>query len=286
MTQKKLPRHARRITTYAEYREVVKAFFEGHFTTVILVGRPGLSKSYEFARQIKAQKSGVIIKGSVSPYRAYQVCWNYQNETLVFDDAEILWSHREGRPLIRALTEMDKPCLVGWEKANPQLAKLGVPTRFRTSSPVALICNEFNFGSRAEYNAIADRSHFIFFDPTPLEVHKAVAKWFRDQQIFDYIGERLDYIPSLSVRCYKRAEEEKAAGMDWRHHIDSADCVAGAARHLLDLEQEKMPVEQRMRIWCEAHNKVRASYYNLKKKLLRSSGGTKLTAAPRVKLPK
>src|SRR6202035_6054621 len=61
-----------------------------------------------------------------------------------------------------------------------------------------------------------DRGHLVIFEPSPLEVHSHTAAWFWDQEIYDFMGERLHLIRDSSMRHYVAAWELKQAGLDWR----------------------------------------------------------------------
>jgi hypothetical protein len=52
------PEGAEVVTTFSEYERIADAFFNGHFSLLILVGRPGLSKSWEFEQRISKKKRG------------------------------------------------------------------------------------------------------------------------------------------------------------------------------------------------------------------------------------
>ena len=60
--------------------------------------------------------------------------------------------------------------------------------------------NRFAFGDAHEYDAIADRAHLVYFDPTPAEVHRNAAVWFWDQEIYNYIGQHLNLIDPTNSR--------------------------------------------------------------------------------------
>ena len=62
---------------------------------------------------------------------------------------------------------------------------------------------------------IRSRAIVLYFDPTNLEVHRAVARWYWDQQIHDYFGQHLSRLPPLDVRWYIHAYGDKLAGRDW-----------------------------------------------------------------------
>lgn len=135
-------------------------------------------------------------------------------------DSERLWAESSGRYLLRDLTECKPWKNVNWRTANKDFEREGIPKSFRTSSRVCLIMNRFAFGDALEYDAIVDRAQFLYFDPTPLEIHKNTALWFWDQEVFDFIGEHLHIINSskLSSRTYVKAYERKPKG-DWKEFI-------------------------------------------------------------------
>ena len=59
----------------------------------------------------------------------------------------------------------------------------------------------------------------LLFEPPPLEVHLQTVTWFWDQEIFDFIGERLHLIESPSMRSYRIAWELKQAAQNWRQFL-------------------------------------------------------------------
>ena len=254
---------AERVTTFADKAKIDRAFINHSYGLVIMVGRPGLSKSYTFEQRIKKGFKAFVFKGSASPYVAYRLCYENKDKPLILDDAEQLWSEREGRVLLRSLTEMVKPCTVQWAKKRQDDA----PVSFKTNSPVMMLCNKFTFGHQAEFAAIVDRGHLFVFDPSATEVHKH-AEWFDDEEIYEYIGERLAYLPDLSFRTYVRAAESKKAKRDWRKQLMAS--IDEHDRLLIDLElNEEISPAERVAAWIEGTGKCRATYFNRKAHLCR-----------------
>ena len=217
MQSSKVPPGTEIIRTYAEYGELINAFFQGCYQFLFIVGRPGLAKSYEFERRLS--RTGHLIKGWTAPLQAYIDAYRYRNQPLIFDDAEVLWKRPGGRVLMRSLTEHRPKKLVQWRSTAKELTKAGVPQSFRTSSKIAIVANRFSFGSEEERDAVLDRGHLVLFDPPPIEIHKRVGDWFWSQEIYDYLGERLHMLDSLSVRTYLKAWERNQAGGDWKKLI-------------------------------------------------------------------
>ena len=99
---------------------------------------------------------------------------------------------------------------------------------------MSLICNKLTPSQLEKFAAIIDRGHLVYFDPPPIEIHNETAKWFWDQEIYDYIGDRLDLVKDLSARTYTKAYERKEAGSDWKKWIDTVCCHDATMRLVKD----------------------------------------------------
>lgn len=261
-----IPRNAEIIKTFADYRKLVNAFFSRAFNLLVVVGKPGLSKSQEFQLRLRKGES-YRVKGHATPYHAYKELWRHKDQLIVIDDGELLWKEKDGRILLRSLTEAETYKEVFWASANKDLQKQGIPTSFRTRSKVAVICNKFVFGHADEYEAIMDRAQMVYFVPTPLEVHGNTAGWYWDQEIYDYIGSRLSVITNLTARTYIKAWEQKWAGMDWRRLIDEVYCYDFAVALVQELEASDNPKPQRIESFKDQTGMSQATYYNYVKML-------------------
>lgn len=278
MRSKSIPSDAEVVRTYDELGGFRDAFFNGEFHFLLLVGRPGLSKSWEFEERSKPYKDrdgneisvAHYIKGNVSPVVAYQRAYMHRNKLLTLDDAERLWADSPGRFLVRDLTECKPRKWVNWLTENNTLKRLGVPQSFETSSRVCLIMNRFAFGDAHEYEAIVDRAQFIYFDPTLLEIHKHTALWFWDQEIFDFIGGHLNIFDpqKLSARTYVKASERKSKG-DWQDFLISRYCRQEGKEWVIALENDPKfkSVDERVAEFVERTGLGRSTYFNFKKEL-------------------
>src|SRR5262249_13133125 len=108
--------------------------------------------------------------------------------------------------------------ILSWHTATPILKRRRVPTQFTTTSPVALVGNDWKT-LNADVAALEDRGHFVLFEPNALEVHRQAAAWFWDQEIFDFVADRLHLICQHSLRTSRQAWELKQAGLDWRQAV-------------------------------------------------------------------
>ena len=262
----KLPSGTETVRTYAEYGQIVEAFFQGNYQLLIVVGQPGLAKSHEFEQ--RAGRRGHLIKGWTAPLQAYIEAYRHRDQPMVFDDAEVLWKRPGGRILIRSLTEHRTRKLVQWKSTTKDLAKQAVPQSFYTISKVAIVANRFAFGGEEEREAVLDRGHLIYFDPTPVEIHNRIADWFWDQEIYDYLGERLIMLDRPSVRTYIKAWERKQAGGDWKKLIQDVFCHDNATKlvQILEGDAECNNVDDRVGKFIAQSGMSRATYFNLKRK--------------------
>ena len=267
MRTPKIPPGAEVVRTYCELNCHVNAFFKGKYHLLVVIGGPGLAKSSQFEAHLGPTSH--LIKGWTAPLQAFIDCFLHRNKLLIFDDAETLWQKPAGRILLRSLCEHKPWKGLQWASTAGALQAAGVPQRFETSSKVAIIANHFVFGDIAEFEAVADRAHIIYFDPYPTEVHEQVASWFYDQVIYDFIGERLHLISGLSARVYLKAFERKQAGGDWRHLIESVYCHDLSIKVVQDLEADPdcPTVEQKVAKFITLTGACRATYFNLKREL-------------------
>ena len=171
----KMPPHALRLVTYAELDAYVRAFAAGHLHLLLLFGPPGVGKS-RCLRQALDARAGWL-SGQATPLGIYLEAYAYRHQPLVLDDVDGLYADRSGIRLLKALCQSEPVKTLGWHTATPILALLDVPQQFTTTSRVALIGNDWKT-LNADVAALEDRGHVLFFEPTPLEVHRQAAGWF------------------------------------------------------------------------------------------------------------
>jgi hypothetical protein len=278
MRSRNIPSDAEVLRTFDELRDFRDSYFDAEFSFLLLVGRQGLGKSWEFEDRCKPHRDSDrsefsvahFAKGNITPVEAYRLAYKHRNKLLVFDDAERLWADSNGRYLLRDLTECGHSKWVNWRTQNKELERLGIPKSFLTTSRLCLIMNRFAFGDTHEYAAIVDRAQFIYFDPTPLEIHRNAAVWFWDQEIFDFIGEHLSLFDSdkLSARSYIRAYERKAKG-DWQELLARRYFTQSGEQWVLALESNPQfkSVDERVAEFVKRTGLGRSTYFNLKKSL-------------------
>ena len=219
---RQLPQNATCIKTYAEFQELIAHFALLHFDLLAIVGRPGLSKS----KSLKVATEGLnplVIKGRKSAIDLYTDLYHHQDKPVILDDADNLIGDRLCREYVKALTETDKYKRLDWGTKTKLLLKEGVPSFFHTESKVCIIANFWNTKDPL-LNSLESRAEFIAFDPGWIEVYRQVSTWFWDQEIFDYVGDRLGVLREPDCRLFVKAYNRKTAGMKrltWQALIDA-----------------------------------------------------------------
>ena len=254
-----------RLTTYVELEKIVAAFACGYLNLLILIGGHGLGKSRIVRQAVVGQ--ACWLEGNTSPFGLYCRLWQHQNRPVVLDDIDGLYASRDGIRLLKCLTQTELQKNVSWHTDAATLVREQIPREFRTSSRVTIITNEWKTLNR-NVAALQDRGHLVRFEPGPLEVHVRTADWFWDQEIFDFVGERLHLMQEASMRHYLAAWELKQAGMDWRSLVLSR-CLSGRALLVAQLKANPDYASEgdRVRAFVAANGGSRATYFNLAKQL-------------------
>ena len=92
MKRPEIPPDAEIVRTYDELeRRFVEPFFSDKYNLLIVIGRPGLGKSYLFERRVDGDENSCLIRGKSTPFRAYISTYRNIDKRIVFDDAELLW---------------------------------------------------------------------------------------------------------------------------------------------------------------------------------------------------
>ena len=254
-----------RLTTYHELDKVVQAFARGHLQLLILIGSHGLGKSRAIRQALAGQ--ACWLEGHLSVFGLYCQLWRHRHRTVVLDDVDGWYTQRDGVRLLKCLTQSERCKQVSWHTDAPTLKRQRIPQAFCTSSRVALIANEWRTLNH-NVAALQDRGHVVFFEPSPVEVHRQAATWFWDQEIYDFVQARLHCFGEASLRHYLAAWEFKQAGLDWRGLLLSR-CLTGRALLVAQVQADPRYTSeaQRVRAFVAAGGGSRATYFNWSRKL-------------------
>ena len=253
-----------RVTTYAELEKIVLAFARGDLRLLILLGGHGLGKSRIMRQALRGQTCW--LQGNTSVFGLYCQLWHHRHQPVVLDDLDGLYACRDGVRLLKCLTQSEPSKQVSWYTDAATLRRDEIPQEFSTTSRVALITNEWQTLNR-DVAALQDRGHLVIFQPSALEVHLRTAEWFWDQEIFDFVGERLHLIQEASLRHYLAAWELKQARLDWKSLVLSR-CLSGRALLVAQLQADsKYSSEvQRVQAFIASGGGSRSTYFNLSRK--------------------
>ncbi len=242
-----------------------EAFAAGHLRFLMVVGPAGTGKSHAMRSALDGRAAW--IDGNATAFGVYCAAFLHQDQPIVLDDVDALYRDPNGIRLLKQLCQSEPQRVLGWYSDPQCLERRGVPTKFTTSSPVAIIANRWATVN-ADVAALEDRGHMIVFDPSPIEIHQQAALWFHDQEVFDFISEYMHLIVNHSFRTYLLAFELKKARMDWKRTILSR-FLSGPSLLVAQLKADSSfkSEEERVKAFREAGGGSRATYFNHAKRL-------------------
>src|SRR5258708_37488499 len=128
------------VTTYDRLEDYLRAFAQGHFHLLILVGAGGLAKS----RSVRAVLDGKAcwIEGNATPFGMYAKLYRHRDEFVVIDDVDALYADRSGVRLLKCLCQTEEEKAVAWHTDARSLERQGIPREVATKSRVLIIANE------------------------------------------------------------------------------------------------------------------------------------------------
>ena len=254
------PKHSITIRSYQELEQYSRAFGAGYLNLLVLVGAPGLEKSHMVRQAVGSDVCW--IEGHATALGLYSELWEHSNRPVVIDDVDGLYADPKALRLLKCLCQSDPVKRLAWHSHAATLVRAGIPRSFRTTSRVAIIANDWRT-LNSNVAAVEDRGHVISFEPSPLEVHRRTARWFWDQEIFDFFAQRLALIRQASMRPYVQAWELKRAGLDWRRLV-LARWLSGPALLVAQLKADRsfQSEEARVQAFRACGGGCRATYFN------------------------
>jgi hypothetical protein len=255
------------LNTYDRLEAYLRAFAEGHFGLLILVGAGGLVKS----RSVRAALNGQAcwIEGNATPFGMYVRLFHHRDRFVVIDDVDALYADRSGIRLLKCLCQTEEEKSVAWHSDARSLERQGVPREFVTKSRVVIISNDWKTLNK-NVAALQDRGHVLKFQPSAAEVHRKAGIWFDDPEIYAWFTANLHRVREPSMRHYVRARELKAAGMDWTEVlVDQAENPrARLAAELLASPAHASTAAQ-VKAFVEKGGGCRATFFNYRRYLLK-----------------
>jgi hypothetical protein len=176
------PHKALTVVTYERLEVYLRAFAQGHFHLLVLVGTGGLGKSRAVRAALGGQ--GCWIEGNATPFGMYAKLYECRDAFVVIDDVDALHADRDGIRLLKCLCQTEEAKTVAWHSDARGLERRGLPREFTTRSRVAIIANDWRTLNK-NVAALQDRGHVLLFEPGAAEVHRQAGEWFDDQEIYD-----------------------------------------------------------------------------------------------------
>jgi hypothetical protein len=281
MRPRKVPREARRLRTYAELQSYLSDFVRGIYPFLWLVGRPGVGKSESITDVVRGRAVYYRKGGQLTPLQFYKDCYEHRNQPIILDDAEDILKKAEGRRVVCSLGDTTRVKQLDWGSTTRALGE--VPRTYHTSSSLCIIAN-----SATTHEAIQSRAVTLYFDPTSLEVHRASARWFWDQEIHDWVGGHLYRLEPLEARWYSKAANDKRGGRGWRQILLTAHALNRPACIVQDLETDpSYPTtkdkERRFEELIGGKGKSRPTYHRIRARLI-DAGQLHVEAVPPIRL--
>ena len=211
------------VHTYKELCRIRNQFVVGYkgfkIPFLIVIGDPGLSKSYQFENTPGA----CFINSAASAVGLYVAAYQNRNKPMVLDDVDGLLKDQTVVSLLKSLASDRDEKTVTWAKQSSALQKLEIPTQFTTTSRLCILCNEFPKVSK-NVQAVLDRAKLVCFTPDVEENHEYVRTfWGKENRahmdVYNFFGENLYRITTPSIRLYNAALREKLLGNNFKEWL-------------------------------------------------------------------
>lgn len=209
--------HSITVTTYTDLKTWRDDFLKpAGVNFLVIVGAPGTGKSRMF--RDAASDEVFYHEGPMSGPKCYTTLYANRDRSIILDDVDPLLKHADNVNLLKLLCQSDTPKRLAWRKQNWRMDQDNVPECFTTTSRVCVLANKI---PAADENlaAVLDRAHVIEFLPPADEVYRQVATWFKETDVYDFVGQHLQLFPEPSMRWYVKAAELKALGRDWQSYL-------------------------------------------------------------------
>jgi hypothetical protein len=176
--------------------EMTKASINGDVRAMIVVGPPGVGKSYGVETQL--EKSSMfdrvtnkkikyeVVKGAMSALGLYATMFKFSdaNNVLVFDDCDSILFDDTSLNLLKAALDSGKKRKIHWNSDSHMLRREGIPDSFEFKGSIIFITN-INFDNikskklQDHIGALHSRCHYL-----DLTMNTMRDKFLRIKQIF------------------------------------------------------------------------------------------------------
>jgi hypothetical protein len=213
------------VCTYDGLDRYAEAFMKTNgLRLMFLVSRPGVAKTWHIRKRVKTSEHLYVKAARLTGIPLFKKLYAGRNMALIFDDVDDALNREATRRLLMEATETDdhrrKVAWLGTENLKIKVGQktIKIPQEFECKSRVCLVCNDWHILAN-KFGPLLDRGVVVFFEPSNAAVHDYVKKWFKDTEVFDFIGQHLDEIPLHSIRSYIHARDMKNHGLDWKEAL-------------------------------------------------------------------
>lgn len=158
--------------------EMTRATVNGDVRAMIVVGPPGVGKSYGVEHELSKAgilddlagrpKSYEVVKGAMTPIGLYCKLHEYsdKNKVLVFDDCDSVLMDDLSLNILKAALDSSKRRVIHWNADSAKLRNEGVPNKFEFQGSVIFITNiKFDHVRSAKLRdhleALMSRCHYL-----------------------------------------------------------------------------------------------------------------------------
>lgn len=229
--------------------QMTRATISGDVRAMIVVGPPGVGKSYGV--EFELEKSGMfdrlsgkkikyeVVKGAMTPIGLYCTLYRHSdaNNVLVFDDCDSVFQDELALNILKAALDSGKKRKIHWNSDSAMLRREGVPDSFDFKGGCIFITNlKFeNIQSKKmkdHLEALQSRCHFLDLTlNTMRDKFLRIKQIFRQGQLFNdydftpeqgdeilaFMEENKDKLREMSLRmALKLADLTKVSGVNWR----------------------------------------------------------------------
>ena len=219
--------------------QMTRATIAGDVRAMIVVGPPGVGKSYGV--EFELEKSGLfdkisgkkikyeVVKGAMTPIGLYCTLYRHSdaNNVLVFDDCDSVFQDELALNILKAALDSGKKRKIHWNSDSAMLRREGVPDSFDFKGGCIFITNlKFdNIKSKKmqdHLEALQSRCHFLDLTlNTMRDKFLRIKQIFRQGQLFnDY-----DFTPEQGdeILAFMDANQTKLREMSLRMALKLAD---------------------------------------------------------------
>jgi len=252
------------IKTYNEYREYMSAFKMKKLNLLTVVSRGGLGKTF-IAEDELMMEAPLVCTGHVTPMALYKALYERTKEEkdviVIFDDVDGLMQNKTNVALLKQICDTRETKTVKYFTSSGMLAD--VPREFETNCKVLMLMNDVSPEDN-NLRALMTRSHLVNFVPDDIEILDNMKTFGKDKEILEFIGVYAPFSTALNLRCYVRAAELKASGLDWKLSIVNDLKVDARLLEIHKLLKKYKTHPEREKHFSES----RATYYRTLKTLL------------------